>query len=181
MTVRQFNKIFPEIHDSVYIDEAATVIGAVRIAADASVWPGAVIRGDVHRIDIGAASNIQDNAVLHVTHAGIYDPDGGPLTLAQGVTVGHAAVLHACSIGAYCLIGMGAVVLDHARVDSHCLIAAGSVVGPGKHLKSGELWMGNPARKARDLSDEEREKLEYSAQHYVRLKNRYLQATQESA
>jgi len=116
---------------------------------------------------------IQDGSILHVTHQGPYDPEGGPLHIAEGVTVGHGAILHACNIGNYCLVGMGATILDHVVMEEFSMVGAGSVVPPGKHIKSGELWVGNPAKKVRELSHKQRESLIYSAEHYVKLKSTY--------
>ncbi len=174
MSIRAYLQHTPVIAQRVYIDPDATVIGQVRLDEEVSIWPGARLRGDVNHIHVGAQSNIQDNAVLHVTHDGRYSPGGIPLLIGRGVTVGHSAVLHACSIGDFSLIGMGAVVLDGARIDDHVLVAAGSVVAPGKHLDRGSLWRGNPARRVRDLTTEEIEMLEYSAKNYVTLMDDYL-------
>lgn len=174
-TVRPFNGEYPEIGERVWIDPAATVIGRVRLGDDVSVWPGTVLRGDVHRIQIGARSNIQDGSIAHVTHDGIYSPGGFPLIVGEDVTVGHAAVLHACRIGDRCLIGMGAIVLDGAVIESDVMLAAGSLVSPGKHLKSGWLYRGRPAQPARELTAQQLEALRYSAEHYVRLKEQYLE------
>ena len=164
----------PRFGERVFVDSAAVVSGDVSLGDDASVWPMAVVRGDVNRIVIGKRSNIQDGCVLHVTHESAWQPDGLPLLIGDDVTVGHAAVLHACTIGDRCLIGMGAIVMDGAVVESDSMSAGGAVVTPGKTVKSGTLWRGNPARFARDLSDREIERLLYSAHHYVRLKDRYL-------
>jgi len=172
---RPYRDFTPELGKRVYIDPAATVIGRTQLADDVSIWPNVSIRGDVENISVGAGSNIQDNAVLHVTHRGPLSPDGGPLHIGRGVTVGHSAILHACTVGDYCLIGMGAVVLDGAVIEPYTLIAAGSVVPPGKTVASGWLWRGNPARPARELSAQEKEYFRYSAEHYIKLKDEYLQ------
>ncbi|GAB4198098.1 MAG: gamma carbonic anhydrase family protein [Wenzhouxiangellaceae bacterium] len=173
MTLRKFGKQTPRLGQGVYIDPSAVVIGNVELAEDVSVWPTSVIRGDVNEICIGAASNIQDGSVLHVTHDGQYTPGGYGLYLGRGVTVGHKAVLHGCRIGDYCLIGMGAIVMDGAVVEDHVLIAAGALVTPGTKLPAGTLWQGSPARKVRELSEAEFQQLEYSAAHYVRIKEQY--------
>lgn len=135
----------------------------------------AVVRGDVNFIRIGAASNIQDGAILHVTHDGPYTPGGKELVLGEGVTVGHQAVLHGCTISEYCLIGIGATILDGAFLEPHVMVAAGSLVPPGKRLESGCLYLGNPARAVRRLSSEEIANFKYSSEHYMRLKNKYLE------
>ena len=173
MAVRPYRDQHPKLAQGAWVDSQATVIGDVVLGADVSVWPAAVIRGDVEKIRIGERTNVQDGAVLHVTHKGPYSPRGGPLRVGADVTVGHGAVLHACTIEDRCLIGMGSVILDGAHLESECLIAAGSVVSPGKKVASGTLWRGNPARYARDLTPEERDFMRYSAAHYVQLKNDY--------
>lgn len=174
MSIRAYKGITPRLGAHVYVDPDAVVIGDVELGDDASFWPCAVARGDVHRIRVGARSNIQDGAVLHVTHDGQYTPGGVPLLIGADVTVGHGAILHACTIGDACLIGMHATVLDGARVGRHSMIGAGALVSPGKVVGEGELWLGNPARRVRLLSDLEIEKLYYSARQYVALKNDYL-------
>jgi carbonic anhydrase/acetyltransferase-like protein (isoleucine patch superfamily) len=151
------------------------VIGDVQIGDDSSVWPGVVIRGDVNFIRIGERSSIQDGSVIHVSHDGPYTRPGGfPTVIGNDVTVGHAVVLHGCTLEDACLIGMHASVLDGAVVQKHGFVGAGALIPPGKVVGSGELWVGNPAKKLRDLSQREIDSLLYSAQHYVRLKDRYL-------
>ncbi|MFA7320791.1 MAG: gamma carbonic anhydrase family protein [Dokdonella sp.] len=174
MNIRAFNGIVPRLGANAYVDADALVIGDVELGEDASIWPGAVVRGDVQRIRVGARSSIQDGAVLHVTHDGPYTPGGSPLLIGADVTVGHAAVLHACTVEDACLIGIHATLLDGAVVRRHSMIGAGAMLSPGKVVGEGELWLGNPARFTRKLSDEEIERLYYSAQNYVRLKDQYL-------
>ena len=174
MNSRAFNGIVPRLGANAYVDADALVIGDVELGEDASIWPGAVVRGDVQRIRVGARSSIQDGAVLHVTHDGPYTPGGSPLLIGADVTVGHAAALHACTVEDACLIGIHATLLDGAVVRRHSMIGAGAMLSPGKVVGEGELWLGNPARFTRKLSDIEIEKLYYSAQNYVRLKNQYL-------
>jgi carbonic anhydrase/acetyltransferase-like protein (isoleucine patch superfamily) len=172
--LRSFKGIMPTLGARAYVDLAATVIGDVVLGDDASIWPGAVLRGDVHYIRIGARSNVQDGAVVHVTHDGPYSPGGFPTIVGEGVTIGHAAVIHACTIEDYCLIGMHATVLDGAVVKKYGFVGAGSVVPPGKVVGERELWLGNPAQRVRLLTDKQIEQLHYSADHYVRLKDVYL-------
>jgi carbonic anhydrase/acetyltransferase-like protein (isoleucine patch superfamily) len=167
----------PRVGARVYIDARAQVSGAVELGDDVSIWPMAVLRGDVNRITVGPRSNIQDASVLHVTHESDWQPDGLPLVVGAEVTVAHAAILHACTIGDRCLIGMGAIVMDGAVLEPDSMIAAGALVPPGKTVRSGTLWRGNPARCVRDLTPGELENLRYNAQHYVRLKDRYLAGT----
>ena len=172
--IRTWQDTRPVLGQRVYVDPAATVIGDVHLGDDASVWPGAVIRGDVHRIRVGARSNIQDGAVIHVTHDGPYTPGGQPCLIGDDVTIGHGAVVHACTLGDACLVGMHATVLDGAVVEPRAFVAAGALVPPGKRVGSGELWVGNPARMVRKLDARAIGQLDYSAAHYVKLKNRYL-------
>lgn len=173
-SIRAYKNKRPTLGERVYIDPQATVIGDVKLGNDVSVWPMAVIRGDVNSIRIGEACNIQDGAILHVTHDGPYTPGGQPLILGKGITIGHQTVLHACTIDDYCLIGMHASILDKVHIEHHVMVAAGSLVAPGKRLQSGYLYLGNPARAIRPLSKEELTNLEYSAEHYRKLKNNYL-------
>jgi carbonic anhydrase/acetyltransferase-like protein (isoleucine patch superfamily) len=173
-SIRKFENMYPNIHSSVYIDDHACVIGDVKIGKNSSIWPMTVVRGDVNSIQIGSDTNIQDGSILHVTHKSAHDLKGGPLKIGNGVTVGHAVILHACDIGDYCLIGMGSTVMDKCVIDHHAMIGAGSVVPPNKKIKTGELWLGNPAKKIRNLTEKEMANLEYSANHYVKLKNKYL-------
>lgn len=172
--IRPFENRMPRLGERVYVDPQSAVIGDAELASDVSVWPMAVIRADVNVIRIGEACNIQDAAVLHVTHDGPFMPGGKPLILGKGVTVGHQAVLHGCRVDDYCLIGMGVLVLDGVHIEHHVMVGAGSVVPPGKRLESGYLYLGNPARAVRELTESEQAHLEYSAAHYVRLKDKYL-------
>lgn len=175
MPIQPFQDQLPRIGARAYIAEGAWVIGDVELGDDASVWPTAVVRGDVNFVRIGARSNIQDGAVLHVSHDGPHLRRGGFATVVgDDVTIGHKAIVHACRIGNAALIGMGAIVLDGAVVEEHGFVGAGALVAPGKVVGSGELWLGNPARMARRLNDAEIAALYYSAQHYVRLKDKYL-------
>ncbi len=174
--LRSFKGVAPRLGARVYVDPAATVIGDVELGDDASIWPGAVARGDVHYIRIGARSNVQDGAVIHVTHDGPYTPGGFPTLIGADVTIGHGAVVHACTIEDCCLIGMHATVLDGATVKKYGFVGAGSVIPPGKIVGERELWLGNPARMVRLLSDAQVEALYYSAANYVRLKDAYLES-----
>ena len=174
MSIRKFNDKQPKIGESVYIDNSAVVIGDVTLGNDVSIWPTAVVRGDVERIKIGDGTNVQDGSVLHVTHAGRFSDQGHPLTIGKCVTIGHKAVVHACTVGDYCLIGIGAIILDDAVLENYVMLGAGALVPPGKRLESGYLYVGSPARQIRPLKDAEKEFLEYSAQHYIHLKNEYL-------
>ncbi len=174
LSLRMYKGITPSLAAGVYIDPHACVIGNVTLGCDVGIWPMVVIRGDVNRIVIGARSNIQDGAVLHVSRKSVANPDGYPLLIGDEVTIGHKAMLHGCKIGDRVLVGMGAIILDGATIDSDVMIGAGSLVSPGKHLEQGYLYIGNPARKARPLRTEELAFLSQSADNYVHLKNEYL-------
>ncbi|WP_043696906.1 gamma carbonic anhydrase family protein [Luteibacter sp. 9133] len=173
-SIRPFKGILPRLGARVYVDPAATVIGDVELADDVSVWPGAVARGDVHHVSIGARSNLQDGAIIHVTHDGPYSPGGFSTIIGEDVTIGHGAVIHACTIEDACLIGMHATVLDGAVVKKYGFVGAGTVIPPGKIVGERELWLGNPGKLVRVLSDKQVEQLYYSAANYVRLKDDYL-------
>ena len=171
--LRSFEGHAPLLGDGAWVDPTAAVIGDVHLGADSSVWPMCVLRGDIHRIRVGAATNIQDATVVHVTHAGRHNRQGHPVIIGDRVTIGHNVVLHGCSIGDLCLVGMGSVIMDGAVVQPRVMLGAGSLVAPGKELTSGFLWLGRPARRIRLLSDDELAYLEYSAQHYVALQRRH--------
>jgi len=174
MTIKSYQSSTPVIAEHVYIDDSALVIGDVVVGEHSSIWPMTVVRGDVNSIAIGTRTNIQDGSVLHVTHRHKSIPDGFALRIGDDVTVGHKAILHGCTINNLCLIGMGAVVMDGAVLESHVLLGAGSLVTMGKILESGFLWKGNPVKKSRKLTSEEINWIEYSATHYVSLKNNYI-------
>lgn len=161
MSIVSYRGLTPKIHPSVFVAEGAHIIGDVEIGKDSSVWFNVVIRGDVHFIKIGEATNIQDNAVLHVTHK------TSPLRIGSHVTIGHGAVVHAATIKDFCLIGMGAVVLDNAEVGPYALVAAGAVVLGNTVIPEGTLAAGVPAKVVRSLTPEERQSLVQSAQNYV--------------
>lgn len=169
MAIRVFKGNTPVVPASAYVDESAVVVGDVVLGENASVWPGAVIRGDVNHIHIGRDSNVQDLACLHVSHKRPEDPLGAPLIIGERVTIGHQVTLHGCTIGDECLIGIGTIVLDRAVIEPRVMVGAGSLVPPGKVLKSGYLYVGRPAKEVRALTDDEIAHFAYSAQHYIRL------------
>ncbi|MFL6547562.1 MAG: gamma carbonic anhydrase family protein [Povalibacter sp.] len=177
MTISTYRGIRPTLGARVYIDPSAVVIGQVTLGDDTSIWPTAVLRGDVNTIRIGARTSIQDGSVLHVTHDGIYRPGGRALIVGDEVTVGHRVVLHACTIGNACLVGMGSIILDDVITEDLVMIGAGSIVTPGKKLETRGLYVGSPARRVRDLKQSEIDFLTYSAAHYVKLKDEYLAAS----
>lgn len=174
MGIRSFKGVSPKLGLRAYIDDSAVVIGDVELDDDVSIWPMCSIRGDVNHIRIGARSNIQDGSVIHVTHRYGELTEGHATRIGSDVTVGHKVMLHGCTIEDLCLIGMGSTVLDGAIIRSRVLLGAGSLVPEGKDLEGGYLWLGRPAKKVRELSEEECKWFEYSAMHYVKLKNDYL-------
>ncbi|WP_416310634.1 gamma carbonic anhydrase family protein [Pseudomonas sp. W03] len=174
MTIRTYQGKTPALGERVFVDASAVVIGDVEIGADSSVWPLVTIRGDMHRIRIGARTSVQDGSVLHITHAGPFNPDGFPLTIGDEVTVGHKVLLHGCTIGNRILVGMGSIVMDGAVIEDEVILGAGSLVPPGKVLESGYLYVGSPVKKARPLTDKERAFFSYSAGNYVKLKDQHI-------
>lgn len=150
----------PSVADDAYVAPTASVIGDVHLASQSSVWFGAVLRGDVERLTIGRGTNVQDNSVLHA------DP-GAPLVLGERVTVGHMVMLHGCHVGDDSLIGIGAIVMNHARIGARCIIGAGSLVTEGKSFPDGSLIIGSPARLSRPLEPEELARMAGTAQRYV--------------
>lgn len=163
-----YKSILPKIHDSAFVAPSAAVIGDVTIGEQSSIWFGCTLRGDVNDITVGARTNIQDGTVIHVssTTQGTY--------IGDDVTVGHMALIHACTIGDRAFIGMQACIMDDARVEAEAMVAAGSLVTQGKVIPSGQLWGGRPAQYMRDLTEEERKFLLFSAERYVKLSREYL-------
>jgi carbonic anhydrase/acetyltransferase-like protein (isoleucine patch superfamily) len=172
--LRQYKGVSPTLGERVYVDSASVVIGDVHIGDDCSIWPCAVIRGDMHRIRIGARTSVQDGSVLHITHAGKFNPNGWPLIIGDDVTIGHSVNLHGCTIGNRVLIGIGSTILDGTVVEDDVVIGAGTLVPPGKVLKSGYMYMGSPCKEMRPLKESERGFLLYSSQNYVKEKDQFI-------
>ena len=166
--IRDFINASPQFDDSVFIAESATVIGDVSFGADCSVWYNAVIRGDVHRIRIGNRTNVQDNAVIHVTHG------SAPTHIGDDVTIGHSAVVHGCRIRDNVLVGIGSIILDHADIGEQSIIGAGSLVTGRTEIPPRSMVLGSPARVVRQLTDKEIDTLGKYASNYVRYKNIYM-------
>ncbi|EGV35609.1 gamma carbonic anhydrase family protein [Neisseria weaveri] len=173
MNIRPYLEHTPVIDSSCYIDPASVVIGEVTLGEKVSVWPFAVLRGDVNSITIGARSNVQDLSMLHVSHKTEAKPQGSPLTIGEDVTIGHKVMLHGCTIGNRVLVGMGTTVLDDVVIEDDVMIGAGSLIPPRKRLESGFLYVGSPVRQVRPLTDEEKAFLVYSAAHYMRVSENY--------
>lgn len=172
--LRPYKDTFPGLGQRVMIDPSSVVIGDARIADDVSIWPLVVIRGDVHFIQIGARTNIQDGSVLHVTHKSSYNPEGNSLIIGEEVTIGHKVMLHGCTIGNRVLVGMGSVLLDGVIVEDNVMIGANSLVPQNKRLESGYLYLGSPVKQIRPLTETEIQGLVYSANNYVQWKDEYL-------
>jgi len=173
--VQAFRGVLPRVGRGSWIHDSARVLGDVVLGDNVSIWCGAVIRGDVNSIRIGAGTNIQDNSVLHVSHKTERDPMGAPLMIGANVTVGHSVILHGCTISDECLIGMGSIVMDKVMIEPRVLLGAGSLVPEGKVLSGGHLYIGRPAKLIRPLTDEELAYFSYSAEHYVKLARDYQQ------
>ena len=171
---------FPLVEERVYVHASAQVIGDVVLGEDSSVWCNAVLRGDVNRIRIGRYSNVQDLTMCHVSHKTPNKPEGSPLVIGDYVTIGHSVILHGCKIGNECLVGMGTIVMDDAVIPDRVMIGAGSLVPPGKVLESGMLYVGRPVKAVRALTPEEIAYLRYSAEHYVRVKNNYMEEARDT-
>jgi len=173
MPIRPYKGHLPQIAATAYIDEAAVIIGDVVIGEDSSVWPCAVIRGDVHYIRIGARTNIQDGSVLHVMK------DLYPLILGDAVTVGHSVTLHGCTIESRCLIGMGTVILNNAKIGAGSIVAAGTLIPEGMAVPPGSLVMGHPGKVRRATTPADIDSIDQYAARYVGYKNTYLQEVQQ--
>ncbi len=166
MAIYRLGDLVPQVSPSAWVAENAQVIGQVTLEDDASIWYGAVLRGDNDHIHIGACSNVQDGSVLHVD-AGV------PMRLGQDVTIGHQVMLHGCTIGDGTLIGIQSVVLNHARIGRNCIVGAGSVVTEGKEFPDGVLIVGAPARVVRELTPEQQAHVQAIAGHYIEQQRRH--------
>lgn len=163
-----YKGITPQIDPSAFVAANAAIVGDVTIGAESGIWFNCTLRGDVNKIIIGARSNIQDGTVIHESSFGL------PCVIGDDVTVGHMALLHACTVGDGAFIGMKACVMDGAVVEAGAMVAAGALVAPGKRVPAGQLWAGSPARFMRDLTDKDREMMRWSAAHYVKLAKDYM-------
>lgn len=166
-TIEGFMGQYPEIDETAYLASSAVISGAVRIGADSSIWHNVTLRGDANYITIGRGTNIQDNSCVHI------DSSRFPTIIGDYVTIGHTAIIHACTLGDRSFVGMGAIVMDGAVVEPEAMVAAGAMVTPGKRVPTGELWAGRPAKKMRDLTAEERASLQKSADRYIEFGRAY--------
>lgn len=165
--VLPFRNVMPKVAPGAFLANTAVVIGDVEIGAEASIWFGVVLRGDVHQIRVGARSNIQDNTVVHVTEGRFATMIGAD------VLIGHGCIIHGCTLEDGSFIGMGSTILDGARVEAGAMVGAGSLVTPGKVVKTGELWTGRPAKTVRRLTDQDRAAMKAGVDHYVELAKAY--------
>lgn len=163
-----YDSLFPKIHGTCFVAESSDLIGEIEIGEDSSIWYNTVIRADGDKCIIGKDTNIQDGAIIHVDV-------GLPTIIGDGVTVGHGAIVHACTVGNNVLVGMGAIILDNAKIEDNVIIGAGALVPQGKVIASGSLVIGSPGRIVRSLSEEEIENIKKSAKHYVELSKKYLE------
>ncbi len=166
MALYQLDGLVPRVATSAWVADSARVIGQVELGEEASVWFGAILRGDTEPLVVGDRSNVQDGAIVHADH-------GFPVTLGRDVTVGHQAVLHGCTVGDGSLIGIQAVVLNGAKIGRHCLVGAGALVTEGKDFPDGSMIFGSPAKVVRSLTPEQIDGLERSAAHYVANARRF--------
>ncbi len=164
--IQSINGVDPVKDRTAYVHSAAVVIGDVTLRKESSVWPGAVVRGDLSHIEIGERTNIQDGCLLHTTHL--------PLIIGNDVTVGHGAILHSCDIGAGTLIGMGAIVLDAAKIGENCIIGAGTLIPPGKVIPPRSVVMGNPFKITRNVTNEDLANNAEGVAHYVQQIKNYI-------
>lgn len=167
----------PSVDKSAFVASNAILSGDVKIGKNSGIWYGCVLRGDVTKIVIGENTNIQDNTVLHGTrpnHAqNKTGSEGAPVIVGNNVTIGHNALVHACVIEDYAFIGMGSIVMDLARIEKFGMLAAGGVLTPGKVIKSGQIWAGNPAKYFRDMTQSEKDYIQVSADNYAELAREY--------
>ena len=165
--IESFMGLSPEISQSAFLASSAVISGAVRIGDDVSIWHNVTLRGDANYITIGKGTNIQDNSCVHI------DSSRYPTIIGDYVTIGHSAIIHACTLGDESFVGMGAIVMDGAVIEPQAMVAAGAMVTPGKTVPSGELWAGRPAKKMRDLTNDEMAELRISALRYIEFGRAY--------
>ncbi|NBV05630.1 MAG: gamma carbonic anhydrase family protein [Proteobacteria bacterium] len=175
--ILSYRGIFPKIDSSAFVASNAIISGDVILGKNSGIWYGCVLRGDVTKIVIGDNTNIQDNSVLHGTrpnHAqNKTGAEGAMVIVGSNVTIGHGAIIHACIIEDYAFIGMGSIAMDLARVEKFGMLAAGAVLTPGKVVKSGQIWAGNPAKYFRDMTESEKNYIKISADNYAELAREY--------
>ena len=162
----QFNGVAPSINENAYVSESVDIIGDVKVEENVSIWFGARLRADMNKIVIGANSNIQENAVVHVDIE-------SPVIIGENVTIGHSAIIHGCNISNNVLVGMGSIILNNAKISKNSIVGAGALLTQGKEFEEGVLILGNPAKAVRKLSEEEIKSIKRSADNYVALSKKY--------
>jgi carbonic anhydrase/acetyltransferase-like protein (isoleucine patch superfamily) len=171
-TILPFEGKVPEIAPTAFVAPGARIIGEVRIGAEASVWYNCVLRGDIHRIEVGARSNVQDGSVFHV-EGPRPDTDGAPTIIGEDCVIGHMAVVHGAVLEDRAFVGMGAVAMDACRIGAGAMLAAGALLSPGKAIPAGEIWVGRPAKFLRAQSAAQIEKIRFQTERYCRLAERH--------
>ena len=162
----QFNGVAPSINENAYVSKSVDIIGDVKVEENVSIWFGSRLRADMNKIVIGANSNIQENAVVHVDIE-------SPVIIGENVTIGHSAIIHGCNISNNVLVGMGSIILNNAKISKNSIVGAGALVTQGKEFEEGVLILGNPAKAVRKLSEEEIKSIKRSADNYVALSKKY--------
>jgi len=174
-TILPFEGKLPQIHETAFVAPGARIIGDVTIGAEASIWYNCVLRGDIHRIEIGARSNVQDGSVFHV-EGPRPDTDGCPTIVGEQCVIGHMAVVHGATLDDGAFVGMGAVAMDASRIGPGAMLAAGALLSPGKAIPPGEIWVGRPAKFLRVQDAAQIDKIRFQTERYCRLAQRHLAA-----
>ena len=172
-TILPFEGKHPQIHESAFVAPGARIIGDVTIGPQASVWYNCVLRGDIHRIEVGARSNVQDGSVFHV-EGPRPDTDGCPTIIGEDCVIGHMAVVHGCTVEDKGFVGMGAVAMDDCRIGKGAMLGAGALLSPGKHIPAGEIWIGRPAKYLKTQDEAQIAKIRFQTERYCKLAERHL-------
>ena len=167
MAIESYGGMNPQVHPLAFVHASAQLLGDVSVAEEASVWPTAVLRGDNGWIRFGARTNFQDGAVAHATLA------ASNTTVGEECTIGHRAILHGCTVGNHCLVGMGSILLDNCELGDWCFVGAGSLITPGKRFEAGSFILGSPAKRVREIKESEREWITHSCAVYLELARAY--------
>ena len=173
-TILPFEGKVPQIHESAFVAPGARIIGDVTIGPEASVWYNCVLRGDIHRIEVGARSNVQDGSVFHV-EGPRPDTEGCPTIIGEDCVIGHMAVVHGCTVEDRGFVGMGAMAMDAARIRRGGMLGAGALLSPGKVIGEGEIWIGRPAKYYRTQDEAQIEKVRFQTERYCKLAQRHLE------
>lgn len=173
-TILAFDGKYPQIHDSAFIAPGARIIGDVTVGPQASIWYNCVLRGDIHRIEVGARSNVQDGTVIHV-EGPRPETDGCPTIIGEDCVIGHMAIVHGATVEDCGFVGMGAVAMDESRIGSGAMLGAGALLSPGKTIPGGEIWVGRPAKFLRSQDERQITKIRFQTERYCRLAERHLE------